>query len=116
LREVDNIVVLGENGTVIEQGTFASLDLQGGYVQSLIIEAQAKKPQSHSTSDALENARDDRDTTAVRDTEAEDDLLRKTGDMTLYKYYLKSVGWKDGITILLLTLSARFCLYFPREH
>lgn len=55
-------------------------------------------------------------TVAIQSPEPEDDLLRKTGDTTLYKYYLKSVGWKDGLTILVLTIGAQFCASFPREH
>lgn len=116
LREADNIVVLGENGTIVEQGNFSSLDLQHSYVQSLIVDSEPKEPQPGNGENVSQDARHDPATAAVESREPQADLLRKTGDMTLYKYYLKSVGWKDGLTILALTAGAIFCTYFPRRY
>jgi len=116
LRDADNIIVLGDSGTIVEQGTFHSLSLQNGYVQNLFIDYQAQETQSESILDISEDIRKDLTTAAIKNFEQEEDLLRKTGDMTLYKYYLRSVGWKDGITILVLTIGAQFCVYFPRKN
>jgi ATP-binding cassette subfamily C (CFTR/MRP) protein 1 len=113
LPEADNIVVLGEDGSIIEQGNFEHLNTEQGYVQSLIVEDQAEKSYSNTVSDTVTKSKKEAAEKAVEDTSASD-LLRKTGDLTLYKYYLKSVGWKDGIVILTLTFSSQFCQYFPR--
>lgn len=43
IRVADNIVVMGADNTVIEQGTFNQLNLQDGYVQSLLLEQQEYK-------------------------------------------------------------------------
>lgn len=53
--------------------------------------------------------------TAVSKSDENDDLLRQTGDLTLYKYYFQSVGWKDGVAILILSFGSQFCSYFSRR-
>lgn len=115
LREADNIIVLGEDGSIIESGTFKSLDLQNGYVQSLFVEKQTKKS---ATGDESTDAGEFSKSSAVIEVKEEtpgNDLLRKTGDFTLYKYYFKSIGTGPAIGILALTTIAMFLQYFPRE-
>ncbi|TVY60887.1 ABC transporter FUM19 [Lachnellula suecica] len=114
LREANKIVVLGGSGTIVEQGTFQSLDFQNGYLQNLIVDSQIKGSQTSKVSDIVEETNNNLSTAAAKNPETEDDLLRKTGDTTLYKYYLKSVGWKDSLTILALTICAQFCVSFPQ--
>lgn len=114
MRDADKIVVLSEEGTIAEQGDFDSLDLKRGYLQSLIVDYQAEGSHSCGGSDIYEGTRNGPATAPVKSSEPDDDLLRKTGDMTLYRYYFESVGWKDGVTILVLTICGQFCVYFPR--
>ena len=116
MRDADNIVVLGDSGTIVEQGTYDFLNLQQGHVQNLIVDSQTRESQSDSVLDISEDIRENLTSAVVKNSEQEEDLLRKTGDMTLYKYYLKSVGWKDGFIILSLTIGAQFCVYFPRKY
>ncbi|KAE8441372.1 hypothetical protein EG329_005475 [Mollisiaceae sp. DMI_Dod_QoI] len=115
LREVDNIIVLDENGTVSEQGTFDSLDLENGHLHDLIIDSRDQKSQPEIESNTVRENNTVNLTAAVSNIEqSKDDLLRQTGDLTLYKYYLKSVGWKDGVAILVLSVGSQFCSYFSQ--
>lgn len=81
----------------------------------MLVETRAQDHMPGDTPNIVESIETAATSAAVKLSEQEEDLLRKTGDSTLYKYYMKSVGWKDGITILLLTIGAQFCVYFPRE-
>jgi ATP-binding cassette subfamily C (CFTR/MRP) protein 1 len=116
LRDADNIIVLSDTGTILQQGSFQTLNLQDGYVQNLLLNSDTNESSSKSPSAATEEIERNDHVAKVKITEQDQDLLRKTGDSTLYKYYLKSVGWKDGISILLLSIGAQFCVYFPREY
>lgn len=116
MRDASNIIVLGENGTIIEQGSFQSLDHNNNYVQKLLVDSQANDSYPKDAPEAHDDVKQDPFTSAAIHSEPEDDLLRKSGDLTLYKYYLKSVGWKDGLVILLLSICTQFCVSFPREY
>jgi ATP-binding cassette subfamily C (CFTR/MRP) protein 1 len=85
-------------------------------VRNLIIDSSAQESQPDRMLNISEDIQKDLATGVVKNSEQEEDLLRKTGDVALYKYYLKSVGWKDGIAILALTIGAQFCVYFPRQY
>jgi ATP-binding cassette subfamily C (CFTR/MRP) protein 1 len=43
------------------------------------------------------------------------DLERKTGDMTLYAYYFRSIGWIRGASFLGLAIVYIFLGKFPRK-
>lgn len=117
LRDADNIHVLGEDGSVLEQGSFKDLDLQIGYVQSLFLKENEKTIITSNTgSESLGTAPTKAPNASVTGaTDEEKDLLRRTGDVQVYKYYLKSIGWKHSIALFTLTIAAEFCLYFPRK-
>jgi len=116
LREADNIVVLDEKGTVSEQGTFDSLDLDNGHLHELIVNSRDRKSRAGSESNKITENNTMNLTAAVsKIDESKDDLMRQSGDLTLYKYYFKSVGWKDGAAILVLSVCSQFCSYFSRR-
>jgi ATP-binding cassette subfamily C (CFTR/MRP) protein 1 len=116
LRDADNILVLGEDGTVIEQGSFETLDFESGYVQSLLLgDGQEAKTTSDSGLETSETTKKPVNTASRKSTDSQKDLLRRTGDVQVYKYYFKSIGWKHGTVLVALTLCAEFCLFFPRE-
>ncbi|TFB06902.1 Metal resistance protein YCF1 [Trichoderma ghanense] len=47
-------------------------------------------------------------------TDAEEDLYRKTGDFSLYSYYLKSAGTINVVMLLICTASYSFGMFFPQ--
>ena len=115
MREADKIVVLGDEGTILQQGSFSSLNLLDGYVQSLLVEEKDEKstPDSGLTA-SNENAKKP-SAVAAMEPDAQKQLLRQTGDFKVYKYYWKSIGWRHGLLIVALSFCAEFCLYFPRK-
>lgn len=44
-----------------------------------------------------------------------DDLTRRTGDISLYKYYFASIGWKLSLLLLLTLILNTLSAYFPRK-
>lgn len=95
----DHIIALGENGTVVEQGSFQDLIANEKYVHSLDIkESTVRTFESHlpaktqGSSNAEENAVAEH--VAPTYLEEKDRML---GDSTVYRYYLTSLG-KTSIT------------------
>lgn len=89
----DNIIALGGDGRVIEQGDFEQLRNAGGYVQSL---AAGIKSEDIATSTSTPKKPDNTAQTAPpkpdNDEEVEE-LNRQTGDFAVYEYYFASIGW-----------------------
>ncbi|KAL2059858.1 hypothetical protein VTL71DRAFT_10013 [Oculimacula yallundae] len=85
LSEADHIVVLGQNGQILEQGSYAGLAISGDYVQSL-----AKSPESKQTEDQYALTRDHK--LGPPPQVAITDSSRQNGDWKIYVYYSKSMG------------------------
>jgi hypothetical protein len=108
--------VLGQDGTVIEQGTFRSLDLQNGYVQSLLVEEQQQTTiEPDKASDISQIPKKDASPAGLKESQSEKDLLRRAGDIQLYKYYFSSIGWVHGLGLVALVVASQFCAFFPRK-
>ncbi|KXJ97331.1 putative ABC multidrug transporter [Microdochium bolleyi] len=105
LPYTQHIVALGIDGTIVEQGTFAQLDAEKGYIRSL----QVKSSSSSSSSDSCSQvsvcaAQDDGAVVSGPQTDiltkiksavsenAIEEKARQTGDKTVYKHYAQSLG------------------------
>ena len=111
----NTIVVLGEGGKILEQGSFDDLKSQRGYLsstfsqqsnQNLSVNIKSKSEEGVSTI-LTETARllDAALPTGVK----QGDLQRRDGDTSIYKFYLKSAGWlSPSIIIAMMTILA-FC-------
>ncbi|KAI5358401.1 Putative AAA+ ATPase domain, ABC transporter type 1, transmembrane domain-containing protein [Septoria linicola] len=99
LQEADHVIALGENGKITEQGTFKDLVSANGYVHGLKLDiASQNADEPELETDEPQNKRV-LPSGADKIDLAQQDLARKTGDTTVYKYYFKSIGWKLGITL-----------------
>ncbi|KAL3425921.1 ABC multidrug transporter, partial [Phlyctema vagabunda] len=115
LRETDHLVVLGDGGTIVEQGTFESLTTGNGYAKEVLTRAPENSSKISQFRDAKSPAREkEPEAQMVEQSENSNDLLRRTGDMQVYNYYLKSIGWYHGVVLFLLTFAGEFCLFFPQ--
>ena len=92
----EKIIVLGSHGTVIEEGTFEDLDRNDGYVSSLSIhrwsdpETSAAQPSGDPPAYALE----------PKQLSAVDNVMdesRRSGDASVYMYYLEAIGMPNTI-------------------
>ncbi|KAI9691603.1 MAG: hypothetical protein M1822_007674 [Bathelium mastoideum] len=99
LRDADHIIVLHSDGKVAEQGSFNDLESQGGYTSTFALaSADAKATQKHDTDGIQESPSSSVATKAKAEattelTELEADSTRRTGDVAVYLYYIKAIGW-----------------------
>ncbi|KAK2760146.1 ABC multidrug transporter [Colletotrichum kahawae] len=112
LPRADHIIVLGLDGHVAEAGTYEQLREQSSYIKSLVIEEK-----SGATADILREGTRDRairggneanqplvdgdDGLAV--DEPADDLTRRLGDASIYKYLAAHIGFWRVIVFVALT-------------
>ncbi|PSK53849.1 ATP-dependent bile acid permease [Elsinoe australis] len=110
LHYADHIVALGQNGRLIEQGSLAVLmNSHDGNVRNLGLTKEygtAGKPDVHAVVREPLVAHE-------ADGDAQAELARRTGDMSVYKHYTASIGWKLGSIIILTAISFAFGRKFP---
>lgn len=109
LNQADQIVVLGADGRVAEQGSPEDLVHIRRYAHAEFmsqgetsVERIGRQVTSRSEPrDAL---------SATHDTQH--DLARRSGDVAVYWYYMRSIGWLYGSVLLVTTLITAFGLKF----
>jgi ATP-binding cassette subfamily C (CFTR/MRP) protein 1 len=110
LRHADYIVALGNGGKVTKQGSLEALSSQDDYVQQLKLRAEDNSSEEEKEEFDLTNepivahaAHDD----------TQNELARRTRDLSVYKYYTSSIGWTLGSLILLSATIFAFGNQFP---
>ncbi|KAH8799341.1 putative multidrug resistance protein [Xylogone sp. PMI_703] len=106
----DKIIVLDKDGRVAEQGNFDTLRAKDGYISSLILHETMEQP--HITPVEVSAKSRPKIKSVTQDDVT--DLTRKTGDITVYKYYFKSIGWPRAAVFFCSTAFQVFCTYFPQ--
>ncbi|GAB1316857.1 hypothetical protein MFIFM68171_07067 [Madurella fahalii] len=133
----DYIVHIGADGRIAEQGTFDELNNTGGYVSSLSLPKPdwtfvqvAPERRGSDTSDggdcsdgSSHNKELGSDATTVaspsgseaadgndKDT---DGMSRRTGDVQIYLYYVRSVGWWATLLFVIAITGFVFSVSFP---
>jgi ATP-binding cassette subfamily C (CFTR/MRP) protein 1 len=110
----DSIIVLDTTGTITEQGTFDLLRAQGGFISKILVHPEIL--QRDSAAGPGEGTKTKTSATvqagAGSETRNTDDLTRRIGDLSVYKYWLSSFGWKIAILniccSLIYNLATRF--------
>lgn len=113
----DSVILLGHDGPgSIVQGTMDKLKRETS-LSDLISESFKDENDSRSASS---NAKSERtgsassgDVGKVDDAEA--DMLRKSGDLSLYRYYLSAVGWSGLVGFFITGLLSAVWPGLPRE-
>lgn len=115
----DHIIALGTDGRVVEQGTFADLNLNGKYVQSLgVMAANTPKEQQNlslapSILDELASLEEHRTKSSF--TSSHVDLAnRQIGDRTVYSHYLKNMKVSVLSAILISGAAVGFLSNYPQ--
>ncbi|KAK5123894.1 hypothetical protein LTR85_002090 [Meristemomyces frigidus] len=111
LQDASHIVALGDGGNIVEQGTFDELDSRNGYVHDLRIDAE--RSHSEETQGEKEHPPAVRITKRMGSDTAQQDLARRTGDIDVYRYYARSIGWKYGAVVVVSAAVFAFCIKFP---
>jgi ABC-type multidrug transport system fused ATPase/permease subunit len=97
LPAADYIIALG-NSSIVEQGTFNDLMSRGGYVHRLRSwelsgKSSSEEPSSDHTAEGPKNSTAYRVELQSSTLDSTTDSPRQDGDKTVYKHYLKSMGW-----------------------
>jgi hypothetical protein len=106
---------LDTEGSIAEQGQFDVLNATGGYVSSFNLgppdwdyqeeEWQSSSMKFHPSSHPIPTAQ-----------EIEAEANKRTGDISIYMYYMRAVGW-IAILIFVVSITAFiFCISFPSEY
>ncbi|OGM47599.1 ABC multidrug transporter [Aspergillus bombycis] len=107
----DHIIVLGNEGLIAEQGSFKALDLAGGYVSGFALglpeqNNASEKPSNSGKSDILVSSVEQGE-----DSEVESPVAG--GDISIYMYYVKSIGWLPTLIFIIAITGFVFCISFP---
>ncbi|KAJ6082006.1 hypothetical protein N7499_006880 [Penicillium canescens] len=103
LAYADNIIALDENGRLLEHGSYSELVSTDGYVSTL-----SGTSHTASTTRAPDIVLNDETLQGLNLDESKEDSSRRTGDLTVYRYYFENIGWP--LLSLLLICCALFVL------
>ncbi|KAK2853332.1 hypothetical protein FQN49_005174 [Arthroderma sp. PD_2] len=107
----DHIVALDAEGRIAEQGKFDELNASGGYVSTFNLpspdwlfkpEPESPLPKAVVTTDVPQTS-----------DELEAAANRRMGDMAIYLYYARSIGWPTTIVFMFFISAFVFCISFP---
>lgn len=108
LSQADHIVLLGNGGRLMEQGSPERLESSKGHTQA-IAESPSTSARQTENGAALD-FKPKAASSVSKDTQH--DLARRTGDVAVYWYYLRSIGWLCGTVLLVTTFTSAFGLKF----
>ncbi|KAI4279834.1 MAG: hypothetical protein L6R38_004935, partial [Xanthoria sp. 2 TBL-2021] len=125
LPYADHIVVLNDTGHIEEQGSFAELNANGGYVSSLDLPSADWRTRNHGVStssldhllstpsqDFIPSLPPTKE--IIEEAEAEFEANKRTGDLSIYAFYAKSVGVFAVVTFVVAISAYVFCISFPQ--
>ncbi|KAK7192380.1 Canalicular multispecific organic anion transporter 1-like protein 2 [Paraphaeosphaeria sporulosa] len=117
LLDADHVIVLG-NGTIAEQGSYADLMTECGYVRGLDLGSSSSSDVATEecglTSDEIIWTPTLLNSTVVPSVQGPDnDMSRQVGDKTVYKHYVKSMGLHIAGFALLFGALWGFFTNFP---
>ena len=121
LPYADHIVVLDEKGDVIEQGSFRELNASGGYVSDFDLPAPdwSFEPRGMKLDQLFSPPTEpvvvsEPSKIAKGLSESELDANRRTGDLSVYGYYINTVGRFAAISFVAAICGYVFCMSFPQ--
>jgi hypothetical protein len=89
LPQADMIIALNSAGQIIQQGTFPELNIAGTYIHRLHVIPEVDSTSEEKDDEAF-TAKIGRRKSQINPKS--DDSSRKTGDLTIYKYYIRALG------------------------
>jgi len=111
----DHIIALTSSGKICEQGTFKELSSAGGYISSFNL-----PPPDWNYYPSFKSLGIDKETTpilaleqVIPPKETADDAARRNGDISVYMYYLKTVGVIPVLIFVFAISAFIFCISFP---
>lgn len=112
---VDHVIVLDKHGYITEQGPFSALDAAGGYVSGFHLDRSELDVKTGLKS--IPEASDVRVYTIDKEaSDTDTESHRGAGDMSVYLYYVRSIGWPPTIFFAVAITGFIFCLSFPSKQ
>jgi ABC-type multidrug transport system fused ATPase/permease subunit len=102
------LIILGSDRRIAQQGTYEDLKERDGYIKNLSIHP----PRNAQTFEGQEVA--SKTTIQKLPAAANLDLIRETGDIRVYLYYLQHIGWPSCLSLLLTAAGLAFTRAFPQ--
>ncbi|RDW76399.1 putative ABC multidrug transporter [Aspergillus mulundensis] len=108
---VDHVIALDKHGYVAEQGTFSALNVAGGYISSFSL----KRPDADTKLITTQKAEtiDVQAYPGDKGSDTDFDNYRGNGDMSIYLYYIQSVGWLPTLFFAMAVTGFVFTISFP---
>ena len=107
----DHIAVMSRIGEISQQGSFEELSEQEGYVKNLLSGTEQATGVAKPTAKAVQKKKPQIKGVTANDVS---DLTRRTGDISVYKYYFKSVSIFGTCCFLVCTALFVFTQFFPQ--
>ncbi|KAF5590002.1 multidrug resistance [Fusarium subglutinans] len=115
LSYADHIISLDGTGIGCVEGSFDKLTKADNYVSRLAVaSANWTYCQATSVSSSAEPSADTLlDAEVLLSEEAKDDAGRRTGDMAIYLYYIRAIGWVPSLIFVFAICAFIVCQSFP---
>lgn len=108
----DQIVMLSSNGRIEKQGSVRSLGLISQPITHAT-EASSETPTAGDESEDKSASTKKVETLTVDDIA---DVARRTGDVAVYTYYMRAIGWPSILAACLIIVVHTFSSTFPRKY
>ncbi|KAI9371210.1 P-loop containing nucleoside triphosphate hydrolase protein [Aspergillus egyptiacus] len=106
----DHIIVLDKDGYVSEQGSFSALDAAGGYITGFSLncaKADTKLDMKHKAETSVQVY------SMPKSSETQGENYRGQGDISVYLYYVRSIGWLSTAFFVVAISGFIFSISFP---
>jgi ATP-binding cassette subfamily C (CFTR/MRP) protein 1 len=112
LHLADHIIVMGDGGRIIQQGSFLMLRTDNEFLHTSKHRTESSHQADHDNGDlrAIQNLSTDFEI----NSDLQEDLARQTGDTAVYRYYAASIGWKLISVMILTGICFAFGKTFPQ--
>ena len=114
LNDADQVIVLGNDGRIANQGSMTELIQQSDYIKSLFTEQDLQQQLEENIEEASTNPLE----SISPVEEGKSEMAKKnipqnfSRDQSLYSYYLKSVGMSHALMVLGLGCCSQFLILF----
>lgn len=116
LPYADHIIILSSKGEVAEQGTFKELIVSGGYVSSFALPPPDwNYEMTRPLKGFLEKQLTEKTLLSSQPSSSIEKSDRQTGDVAVYLYYVKAVGWIPTLVFIVAISAFVFCMSFPSK-
>jgi hypothetical protein len=115
LSFADHIIVLNPDGYIAERGSFHDLKMTNTYIKQML---SMSTKNDYDSKHVDTNGFDSILRSTVKKPSDDDiaEVARRTGDIAVYKYYLRAIGSRQTLLPMMIITIYSFSANFPREY